>query len=898
MRIKLLFVSLILSSLSAFSQQNAKQAVITLKAEKLHARVREWSYPANGITVPNNHPPLLWPGNDGKKMILPMESGSDDSASNAKSEVVYKVMLATDKNFKNIFITSGEQAWAMFPLHQALKPGHWFWKYGCSVKNSSKWNWSAVNDFVVAQSDTIETIAPPVSVVLKRNEGPHPRLWNMSNIGEAFYRNNLQNPEAKKFIAFAERILQQPLPSEKPMREIDTTNKTPLQKKQIIEMMYHGFGDFVGTPVHNLCIAYQLTKDERFIRAAKERALIIAHMDPDGVATHDDFTSGAVLEALGWFYDAGYAFLNSDEKQLLRNVIRIRAKRVYDHLPNRFELHVSDNHVWQITMRNLAIGTVAVVNEVPEATEWLTYLYEVWTARFPVLGTTDGGWHEGNGYFRVNFKSLIYMSQMFEDFSGVDYFQFPWMKNLPYYMLYTYPPNSMSTAIGDMWENLPNMIKMQAWFADALTYKNNNPYLNWYVAQIKRDNPDFFKGTDDLMLFRLLNYNPDRKSLPVLSPANLPKTREFSDVGVVAMHQDLANESSSLSSYLFSSPFGSSGHGHASQNAFTVNYKGKTIFGGSGYYSNFSDRHNLLYYRTSRAYCTILADSLGQKLGEEGYGWIPRAISGNHIQYALGDASNAYGDIKSSFWLGRFKQIGIKPDQQNGYGESGVKLYRRHMLQLDGGYIVLYDELEATHPVKWTTQFHAPYYKIIARETGKTNQQNFDVETDLGKVNASIFANSSLSMVVHNQFAEPAVNWGKVTDDDGKVKDFKLQWHAGITSVPSQKFRFLTIIQIKDGKPEVIQVLDNVHGFEHLKVGRWEIMAQLDGDQPAALQIVETNYGSLFNYGTLPVKLSGKIYQPTIKGSSMLLETKDGKVTRKEVIDKLPNVARFDYDGL
>jgi len=895
-KIKLLFVFLALTNFGVYAQENgSKQAIIVLKASKLHARVREWPYPANGVTVPNNHPALLWPGTDGKKMILPMESGSEDSASNAKSQIVYKVTLASDKDFKNTLMTSEAKPWAMFPLHRALKPGHWFWKYAYSVKNSGKWNWSAVYDFAVDKTTNNEAIAPSADVVFKRNDGPHPRLWNMSNIGETFYKKNLQNPEAKKFIAFAERILKEPLPNEKPMREIDTTNKKPLEKKIIIERMYHGFGDFVGTPVHNLCIAYQLTKDERFIQGAKERALIIARMDPDGLATHDDFTSGAVLEALGWFYDAGYGSLSDSEKALFRNIIKVRAKRVYDHLPNRFELHVSDNHVWQITMRNLAIGTVAVVNEVPEAKEWLTYLYEVWTARFPILGTTDGGWHEGNGYFRVNYQSFIYLSQMFGDFSGVDYFKLPWMQNLPAYMLYTYPPNSASTAIGDMWENIPNMNKGQAWFADALTYKINDPYLNWYVAKIKKDRPDFFRGTDVFLLFRLLNYDPHRK-LPVLSPSTLPKTRKFADVGVVAMHQDLANESNSLSSYLFSSPFGSSGHGHASQNAFTVNYKGKTIFGGSGYYSNFSDSHNLLYYRTSRAYCTILADSLGQKLGEEGYGWIPRSISGIHIQYALGDASNAYGNIESSFWLDRFKQIGVRPERSNGYGDAGVKLYRRHMLQLDSGYIVLYDELEASKPVKWTTQFHAPYYKILAGQTNNSNQQNFEVETDLGKVNASVFAQSPLAMVVHNQFAEPAVNWAKVTDDEGKIKDFKPQWHAGITSLSAQKFRFLTVIQIKDGKQEIIQHLNSA-SLTHLKIGEWEILAELDANKPAVLQVTGTVNSSVFNYGTMPVKQHGKSYTPMLKGSSMLLEIVKGKVTRKEVVDVLPDVAKLDYDS-
>lgn len=872
---------------------HAQQApVIKLKAEKLHARVREWPYPINGITVSSNAPALTWPATNGTKTVLPMESGSTVPDDPNIGNVRYQVMLASDKQFSKNLIQSNIQAWAVYPLHQALKPGRWYWKYGYALKGTNKWTWSPVYDFVVDAKYANAKVSPPVSEVLKRNGGPHPRLWMMHKNAEDFYNNNMDNPAAKRFVAAAEKLMAEPLPVEKPMRYIDTTGKTALEKEKIIERMYHGFGDFVGTPISQLCIAYWLTKDQRFILDAKRRALNAVQMHPDSLATHDDFTSGAILEALGWFYDAGYMFLNEQEKELFKKNIRLRGKRVYDHLPNRFELHVSDNHVWQITMRNLAIATVAAVNDVPEATEWLTYLYEVWSARFPVLGTTDGGWHEGNGYFKVNFKSIIYLSQMFGDFSGVDYFQLPWMQNLPYYMLYTYPPASGTTAYGDMWENSSKMERAQGIFAKALSYKINNPFLNQYVAQIEKDNPEFFKRpTDDYTFFGLLNYKPQQK-WKTASFSLLPKSRTFTDVGVAAMHSDLSNTASNLSVYLMSNPFGSSGHGSASQNAITINYKGKTIFGGSGYYSNFSDRHNLLHYRTSRAYSTILADSLSQKLGEEGYGWIPRSISGQAVQYALGDASNAYGNIKSSFWQNRFDLLELDPLTTGVYGDAGVTLYRRHTLQLEGGVVVLYDELEAKQAVKWTSQFHSPYYTIIAGKTKEANHQQFDVQTNLGNVSTDIFANSAISLSVHNKFSEPAVNWAKVNDGDGNIKEFKEQWHAGITSLPLKKFRFLTLIQIKGGKIEVIKKPSEKEGSTLLEIGRWKILAQLNPGLPATLQV--SDEFSFFNYGNLPFSFRGKEYKPSVPGSSMLIEFVNGQLKKQEVTDKLPDVVKDD----
>jgi hypothetical protein len=220
---KIIILILSLLSLHVFAQQ--QPAIIKLTAEKLHARVREWPYPANGITVPTNAPALLWPGTNGKNMVKPMESGSEVPEDPNIGNVRYKVILATDKDFKGNLIASAEQRWAVYPLHQALKPGKWFWKYAYLLKGESKWTWSPVYNFAVDAKYAKEKVAPPISEVLKRNEGQHPLLWGMNRHGEDFYHNNLQNPEAKKFIVFTEKLMKEPLPTEKPQRIIDTTGK-------------------------------------------------------------------------------------------------------------------------------------------------------------------------------------------------------------------------------------------------------------------------------------------------------------------------------------------------------------------------------------------------------------------------------------------------------------------------------------------------------------------------------------------------------------------------------------------------------------------------------------------------------------------------------------------------
>ncbi len=164
----------------------------------------------------------------------------------------------------------------------------------------------------------------------------------------------------------------------------------------------------------------------------------------------------------------------------------------------------------------------------------------------------------------------------------------------------------------------------------------------------------------------------------------------------------------------------------------------------------------------------------------------------------------------------------------------------------------------------------------------------------MGNVTASVFANTSLKMNIHNKFFEPAVNWNKVTNDEGQIKDFKDQWHAGITSEAKQKFRYLTIIQVKDGKTEVIKTLSNKNGLTHVQVGDWDIQAQLNGEKTAALQVFGKQNESLFNYGNLPILFQGKAYKSKITGSSLLLEMEGSKLNKQEAIDELPDVAKYD----
>lgn len=146
------------------------------------------------------------------------------------------------------------------------------------------------------------------------------------------------------------------------------------------------------------------------------------------------------------------------------------------------------------------------------------------------------------------------------------------------------------------------------------------------------------------------------------------------------------------------------------------------MFGGTGYYSNFNDKHTLMHYR-SRGHNTILADGLAQVIGENGYGWLARFADNEALTYTLGDASHAYDSIRTPFWIDRMEKSEVAYTPENGLGDPGVTRFRRHFLFLKPDVIVVYDELEARKPVVWTWLLHSHNRMTPGREKCRRSLQ-------------------------------------------------------------------------------------------------------------------------------------------------------------------------------
>ena len=624
-----------------------------------------------------------------------------------KPKVVYRIRISQDKNFqKEVLI--GERAWAFFNPFQCLAQGKWYWQYAY-VTPGGKEEWSPVYQFHIGK-DTPEFNPPTLEKVLAKYTSHHPRVLLDADDWEEIITKNKNNPEAQAYMDKASRCISHPL--KHLQEEIDTTNVVTLtnvvQRESALIRESRKIVDREEANVEALVRAYLLTKDEKYYREGINRLSEILSWQKSKYFA-GDFNLSTLLSMSTSAYDGFYNLLSPEEKQLLLDNIRKIGDKFYNEYVNHLENRIADNHVWQMTFRILTMAAFATVGEIPEASVWADYCYNEWISRLPGLNK-DGAWHNGDSYFHVNIRTLIEVPAFFSRISGFNFFADPWYNNNALYVIYQQPPFSKSGGHGNSHEGQRTPNGGRVGYADALARECNNPWAAAYVRTILQKEPDIMEKTflgksGDLTWYRCIT----KKALPQEGPtlAELPMAKVFNETGIGTMNTSLGDIDKNAMLSFRSSSYGSTSHALANQNAFNTFYGGKAIFYSSGHRTGFTDDHCMYSYRNTRAHNSILVNGMTQKIGTEGYGWIPRWYEGEKIAYMVGDASNAYGKVTSPLWLKRGELSGTQYTPEKGWDENKLDMFRRHIIQLGTtGVFVIYDELEGKEAVTWSYLLH------------------------------------------------------------------------------------------------------------------------------------------------------------------------------------------------
>lgn len=825
------FFVLTMVSKAGYSQN--KHAVYTTFLEQ--------TVPENGATVTFNSPILRWPHQKGKV-------------------VSYDVQLSQDSLFaEEVTIQAAGLGSAMFNPHQYLSAGSWYWRFRVSGKT-----WSAVNRFAISEK-SISMISPPPGIFLKNIPEGHPRLLVYDPAEDLSSLHTMR--DAVAIIAEADAAMIHPVLTEADglprIRSGDARQQKKIRQDAVVAL---------GNRINNLVVAlsqgYLLTGKEQYAKSAILMAVEMAGWDPEGISASSDFTDGVTMYNMALVFDTFYPLLTDGEKSKLLQAITFRADNFFQSWQNNIESKVLSGHVWQLLLNELFKSAIAVYHHDSRAGKWLEYLYELFLARSPVLGGTDGGWAEGAYYLQLNMEMLLEIPDRIRVYTGFDFIQsHPWYHNQANWMIYHFPPGSSNDGFGDNAEDYFSPPASYAAFATELARLTRNEKYMWYVNQLQQSAQYDLATEKMLRWFRLTH--AAKQGLPEFSPnIELPLAYRSLETGVAALHTSPGNTSSDVMVAFRSSPFGAYGHILADQNTFNILAGGKRLFYRTGYKVAMDDPHRLGWSKHTKSMNGILADGEGQPYSIESYGLLKRFISGNNLSYVMGDASTAYQSSETN-------------------QDLGLKQYFRHILLLNPGIILVYDELQADTVRSWSWLIHA-LEKIYLDSTSGTFQSQVDNFRGIGR----LWGSSPLSWQIADTFEIPAVDF---RDYPGKVtKTYNNnQWHVKATSPKTSSIRFLSIIRI-DSAGAAIQEIKNSsseNGIVNVQLDDWDIKAVLSVSKSPMLEVRsrsrETFFSAYKKDGKSEMKRNSAPRRPSI-----LIENVRGVRKVTEVSDESSGVVR------
>ncbi len=763
---------------------------------RIHENERETPYPQQEHTLFLNPSPLLVP--------LAM-----------KQSDFLQFNLSQDRNFEAAgSILSKPVPWCMFNPHQELSTGIWYWRFRSVSRSGAEMPWSKTYSFTVTD-ETPRFVTPAFDVALRNIPKSYSRIYCFLQDSLPNARKNMRkHPDFEPMIAESRDALAMDY----------RTDKAPYRK---VALMYQHTG--------YLHTAYTMFQRDVYADKMVQNIRCLLTSEADEKVISNDFSAGELAYLLACSYEDCYDRFTASERVQIEQLILKILKQYIPHIVGKKENHLFDNHFWQFTFRHLLQASLVLYDKYPEIKEYLEYSYELWTARAPASGfNRSGNWHNGSTYFSANAISLYYVPTLFSYLTGVDFFQHPFYKNVGLGLTYSWQPQSMSAGFGDGHEQMnPKPLRIRSAFADLLARTTGDRYAAWYSSV-----NDWYKDEYETRFFRLASgkQRPANSALP----ANAPKAAWFKDSGEMIANSNLADYRNNLSLSFRSSPYGSGSHTHSNQNAFNLHFRGTPVYRSVGHYMNFSDAHNLLSYRNTRAHNTLLIDGIGQPFTTRAYGSIVRMFNGEHISYALGDASNAYcGVSEYPMWERNFAAQQLEQSPENGFGETPLKKYRRHIFLLHPDIVVIYDELEAAKPVRWDWLLHSPTRFTVDEATATLTTEN--KEKQFSSV-AQLFSEQPCAITQTDRYA---------AEPNEKIavrgEDFSRPWSLTAGFAPSKANRILTIIQVLPDGKQSARILRSGNTFQ---CGDWNIEAELNTKRPAGLRIHNNQNEAAFSFGS------------------------------------------------
>ncbi len=617
-----------------------------------------------------------------------------------EEEALYVLRISSDAAFpaKDTLVFS-RIALNFFTPDRPLAPGDYHWSYAvCDpATGAPATGWSAPRAFHLP-AGLPETPLPARDTRFAAATRSHPRLWMTPDRLPGFRKAIAADPSHCTWSTFFDQSvlpwMDRPVMAE-PAGYPDHKRIASIWRQTYIdcqELLY---------AIRHLAVGGQVTQDAAMLARAKDWLLEAARWNPAGTTSraYTDEWAFRVNLALAWGYDWLHDQLSDDERTLVRDALLARTRQTADHLIKHAKIHLFpfDSHAVRAVSAVLIPASIALLDDAPEAEDWLHYAAEFLFTVYSPWGDADGGWAEGPHYWMTGMAYLVDAANLLKGYAGIDLYQRPFFQKTGDFPLYTKAPDTRRATFGDdsTMGDLP-AVKIGYNLRQFAGVTGNGAY-QWYYDQIKRCNP----GTEKAFYnwgwwdfnFDELTYRTDFPQVAAVPPADTDRFRWFKGIGWAAIQHRMQDPENHIQFVMKSSPYGSVSHSHGDQNAFCLAAFGEDLAIQSGHYVAFNSSMHQGWRRQTRSKNAILINGKGQyadkdkALAMQSTGRIDAAEDrGDHI-YIKGDATAAYRILSPE-----------------------ITSVQREVYFVNNEYFVFVDSIDATEPVSvdWLLHANAP----------------------------------------------------------------------------------------------------------------------------------------------------------------------------------------------
>lgn len=706
------------------------------------AQPGEWGYrPADNAEAALNPPGFSWrPDRDAVRYIL---------------------QIARDADFEDIVYEVTDTPWSAHCPAMALPPGGLHWRYAGINETGDQSDWSAVRRFRTPE-DAPHFPQPALAELIARVPETHPRLFFRP---EELPRIQLQAKGAlaerwEALVAEADKLIEAPPDTSEPPLYPEGTEYKSGEWRRIWwgnRLRALAVADGAAT----LAFVYRVSGEAKYGEAARALLVALTEWDPEGSTQYryNDEAAMPLLKYPARAYTWVHDLLDRDERDAVREMMRIRGQQCFEHLRR-------GNHLWRPyrSHNNRAwhfLGEVAIafLGDFPEAEEWLEFSMTVFHTAYPVWGAEDGGWHEGIAYWNSYLLRFMTWTRIVKSAFNIDTFAMPFFNATGDYGMYMLPPGTKAGAFADL---APNSGSQRiATLMAILAAGARNPYWQWHAEAHGAGVGGGYLG----FLYAL-----GAAGLEARSPENLPSSKAFRDVGLAVLNTSLTDGEKNVQIHFKSSPFGRQSHGYNANNAFILHVHGEPVFISSGRRDVHGSPHHTMWMWETKSDNAILVNGAGQKKHTAGaVGRITHFETSNWLDIVEGEAGEAYED-RLDRWTRR------------------IFFFKPHVA-------VIHDVLEAPEPSTYQWLLHAP--------------GAFDIGGDQrvywrgGNAAASVrfLHPKGLAISQDNEFDPPPADWVTWELD---------HWHLTAEAQEAAKQQeFVTLLVVAGEHPEAVLEEEN-----------------------------------------------------------------------------------------